>query len=308
MRRIGFYWAAVAWTAASMLAPTGASAGGLSTQIGEAVIENLQIGRTYNLADLANLHLVVTNTGDAAVDLKMDVLYPSDTQLRLEAMPIPDTSWVSLSQSWFDLSPGDMALSDITITIPDSKELLGKKYQFNVWSHTVPRGGTGMALAYGLRTRIIFTIDSVIADKADKEGTIVASKASTEFSLFPAEIYVDDVTLGDAFAVDEESGIVLTLTNSSEHKQEIHLESRRISESVASLTPGYRDAPDASFLSFDQSTIALPPNATRTIRMYLNFPAGKEYRGEKYMFIIHAYSEGNGVRSGVYSRLYASTK
>lgn len=305
MRRIGFFIAAVAWTATSTLVPTGANAGGLSTHIGEAVIENLQIGRTYNLADLANLHMIVTNTGEQSVDLRMDVLYPRDTQLKLEAMPIPDTSWVSLSQSWFELSPGSKAESDITITIPDSKELLGKKYQFNVWSHTVPRDGAGMALASGLRTRIIFTIDSVVADK---EETIVASNASTEFSLFPAEIYVDDVKLGDAFAVDKESGIVLTLTNSGEHEQEIHLESRLISESVASLTPGYRDAPDASILSFDQSTISMPPNSTRTIRMYLNFPEGKEYKGEKYMFIIHAYSEGNGVKTGVYSRLYASTK
>lgn len=305
MRRIGIFSAAVAITAVSMLAPLGANAGGLSTQIGEAVIENLQIGRTYNLVDLANLYLIVTNTGDASVNLKMDVLFPRENQLRLEAMPIPDTSWVSMSQSWFDLSPGSKAQSEITIAIPNNRELLGKKYQFNVWSHTVPRDGEGMSIAYGLRTRIIFTIDSVVAEE---DETIVASKSSTEFSLFPAEIYVDDVKLGDEFAVDRDSGIVLTLTNSSEHEQEIHLESRRISESVAYLTPGYRDTPDASFLTFDQNTIALPPNATRTIRMFLRFPEGDEYSGEKYMFIIHAYNEGHGVTSGVYSRLYASTK
>lgn len=305
MRRIGFFMTMAAWTAANMLAPACAQAGGLSTHIGEAVIENLQIGQTYNLADLANLHMIVTNTGDLPVDLRMDVLYPRDTQLKLEAMPIPDTSWVSLSQSWFELSPGSKAESDITITIPDNKELLGKKYQFNLWSHTVPRDGAGMALASGLRTRIIFTIDTVVADKQE---TVTASKASTEFSLLPAEIFVEDVALGGAFAVDKESGIVLTLTNSSDHEQEVHLESRSIKESVASLTRGYRDAPDASILSFDQSTISMPPNTTRTIRMYLNFPDGEEYKDEKYMFIIHAYSEGDGIKTGVYSRLYASTK
>ena len=72
----------------------GTEAGGLRTQLGEVVIENLQIGQTYNLKQLANVRLIVTNTSDYSVDLRMDVQLPDSSELRKGAEPVPDTSWV----------------------------------------------------------------------------------------------------------------------------------------------------------------------------------------------------------------------
>jgi len=66
----------------ALAAYNGVEAGGLSTQLGEVVIENLQIGQTYNLKQLANLRLIVTNTSDYSVDLRMDILLPDSSELR----------------------------------------------------------------------------------------------------------------------------------------------------------------------------------------------------------------------------------
>jgi hypothetical protein len=280
-------------------------AGGLSTQLGEAVIENLQIGQTYNLQQLANLRLIVTNTSDYGVDLRMDIILPDSSELKNGSKPIPDTSWVKLSQNLFKLAPNEKASSDIIVSIPDEDQYLGKKYQVTIWSHTLGGSGSGMFLAYGLKTRIIFTIDTV---KAAKSEAITSSDASVSFTLKPEEIFLDNVELGKIYDVKKKKGLVLKITNPSEHEQTFNLQSLTVGNSVATLTKEYEDAPDASYLKFSDSSFVLPPKGTKTIKMYLKFPPEKEYSGKKYMFVIHAFTVNKKVSTGVYSRLYASIK
>ncbi len=280
-------------------------AGGLSTQLGEAVIENLQIGQTYNLRQLANLDLIVTNTSDFSVDLKMDVLYPDSSELKIGAKPIPDTSWVKLSQNLFKLAPNEKASSDIIVSIPEEDQYLGKKYQVTIWSHTLGGSSGGMFLAYGLKTRIIFTTDTV---KAAISEVITSSDANVNFLLKPEEIFVDNVKLGKIYDIEKKKGLVLKITNPSEHERTFMLQSLTVGNSLATLTKEYEDTPDASYLKFSENSFAVPPKGTKTIKMYLEFPPQNEYSGKKYMFVIHAFILDQKVSTGVYSRLYALVK
>jgi hypothetical protein len=280
-------------------------AGGLSTQLGEVVIENLQIGQTYNLKQLANLRLIVTNTSDYGVDLKMDVLSPDSADLRAGAKAIPDTSWVRLSQNSFELDPAEKAVSDIILSIPDAELYLGKKYQVTIWSHTLGGEGSGMFLAYGLKTRLIFTTDTV---RATQEEVITASDASVNFTLKPEEVFVDNVEPGKIYDVDKNTGLVLKITNPGDREQTFELQSLTVGNSEATLTQEYEDAPDASYLKFSENRFVIPPKGTKTVKVYLEFPPEKEYSGKKYMFVIHALSVDQKVTTGVYSRLYASIK
>ena len=281
-------------------------AGGLSTQLGEVVIENLQIGQTYNLKQLANLRLIVTNTSDYGVDLRMDILLPDSTELRHGAKPVPDTSWIKLSQNLFKLGANEKASSDIIISIPDGDQYLGEKYQVTIWSHTLGGGeGSGMFLAYGLKTRMIFTTDTVRATQSD---IFTSSDASVNFTLKPEEIFLKNVELGKLYDVEKNTGLVLKINNPSEREQTFKLQSLTVDNSVATLTKEYQDAPDASYLKFSENRFVLPPKGTKTIKMYLRFPPGKEYSGKKYMFVIHAFAVDQKVTTGVYSRLYASIK
>jgi hypothetical protein len=285
--------------------PFKAKAGGLSTQLGEVVIENLQIGHTYNLKKLVNLQLIVTNTSDYAVELKMEVLSPDKSELRQEAEPIPDPSWVKLSQALFKLIPNEKAISDIRLSIPDNDRYLGKKYQVTIWSHTLAGSGGGMFLAYGLKSRIIFTLDKV---RQAKSEAVTSSDARVDFKLKPEEIFLEKVELGRVYDVEKNAGIVLKVTNPNEREQIFKLQSLKVKNSMATLVEEYQDAPDTSYLKFSENRFVLPPKGTKTIKIYLNFPQKKEYSGKKYMFIIHALAEGEKVTTGVYSRLYASIK
>ncbi|MFH1685994.1 MAG: hypothetical protein ABIE70_00555 [bacterium] len=301
MRKIGFFFALGLALAAVVNIPDISVAGGLSTQLGEVVIENLQIGQTYNLRELANLQLIVTNTGEISVDLQMDVLVPDSGELKQGAAAVPDVSWIALSRNLFALEPNQNATADVVISIPDDDQFLGKKYQVNVWSHTLGVGS--MNLAVGLKSRIIFTTDTV---KADAHQVSTRSSASVDFTMAPGEIYVDNVPLGKSHDIGKAAGKVLTVTNNGEREQVYKIQSRTVANSSATLTADYVDTPDAAFLSFDKYEFTLSPMGTTTVNMYLEFPPKEEFAGKNFMFIIRAYTVGDEVSTGVYSRVYAS--
>ena len=301
MKRKGFCVAVCLCMVFLITLPGSLTAGGLRTHMGEVVIENLQVGQTYNLKELANLRMIVTNSEENQVDLQMEALVPDTGELRQGAEAIPDISWVTLSQEFFTVGPLQNAVSDIVISIPDDGRYLGKKYQVNIWSHTL--GGGAMNVAVGLKTRIIFTTDTV---KADPDQLFTRSDASVDFTMEPGEIHLDDVPLGEKYDIGDKAGIILIITNKGEREQDFRLVSRSLGNSSATLDEEYSDTPDATFLSFSKSQFTLKPQESIAVNMYLEFPAVEEYSGGKFMFIINAYTAGERISTGVYSRLYAS--
>lgn len=283
--------------------PFKAKAGGLSTQLGEVVIENLKIGQTYSLKELANLSLIVTNTSDYKVDLKIEVLIPEFSELRKNSEPIPDPSWIGVDKDFFELPPGEKAISNIIISIPDDEEYFGKRYHAMIWSHTV--GGKGFVLAYGLKTGVIFTIDTT---RQVDEDTTTFTKADLNFSLKPEETYLENIEAGKVYDVEKMKSLTLKITNSSGQKTTYQLKSLNVKNSCTTLTKGYEDTPDPSFLKFSEDEFTVSPHQTKEIKMYLTFPQKKEYSGRKYMFVIYASIPDQKVVAGVYSRLYASIK
>ena len=291
--------------AVMMTVPDQATGGGLSTQLGEAVIENLQIGQSYNLKQLANLSLVVTNTSDFPVDLLMEPLLPAESELKMEASDIPDKSWISFSEDQFKLGPGEKASSDIIITIPRDESHLGKKYQVMIWSHTLGTGGGGMNLAYGLKSRIIFTIDTTMAGEDYKPPV---SNASAGFTVSPKEIFLQGVETGKIYDVAEYTGQILEITNPGDCDRTFILESRTVENSLAMITEGFEDAPNASYLKFSENEFTIPSGEKKSVSVYLDFPSEEKFSGRNYVFVIYAHTADEGVTGGVYSRLYASIK
>ena len=142
-----FFWLMLFCLSASLYA------GGLSTTFGEVKVEGLKIGGDYSMEKTAKFPLVVQNTSDRELELKIEVLYPKETELKSGYQIIPDKSWISLKEDYFKLSPGQEAKTDVLIKIPDDQNLLGKKYQVYLWSHTI-----GRSLGIGLKSRLLFSI------------------------------------------------------------------------------------------------------------------------------------------------------
>jgi hypothetical protein len=280
-------------------------AGGLSTPLGEVVIENLQVGQTYSLKDLAHLSMHVTNNNEQSVDLRMDILAPAESELKQAAAPIPDISWLQLDQQLFSVDPGGLATTDMYLTIPDEDVYLGGKYQVMIWSHTVARPGQGMSLAYGLKSRIIFTIDAVRADETEGWS---ATGADAGFAMGPSEITLTDVQPGDVWDVAEQSGVVLTITNPGTEARTFILTSFHPADGDAGLAGGFEPTPDPSFLSFSESEFTLQPGDDKDVHLFVNIPDKPGHTGRSYLFMIKAETGDKNVTGGVWSRVYASLK
>jgi hypothetical protein len=160
-----------------------------------------------------------------------------------------------------------------------------------------------MSLAYGLKTRLIFTTDTA---KSTEHNAVQSSTARGDFTLKPEEIRLDNVHGGSLYDVEEQKGVVLEITNPSDHEQSYRLQSLPVSASLATLVAGFSETPDASYLKFSDDRVVVGPHQTKTVRIYLDVPAKKEYRGKHYMFVVRAVAEGEGVVASVYSRLLTS--
>ena len=140
---------------------------GISTTFAEVILKDLEIGRSYSTKGIAHMPLCVMNTGGETIDLKIDVLIPQPADLKKGYEAIPDVSWIRLEKDFFsDLAPGEQAVTDVILTIPDDKKYAGKKYQVYLRSHTV--GKKGLAIAVGLRSRLLFTMRAEIEKSANE--------------------------------------------------------------------------------------------------------------------------------------------
>jgi hypothetical protein len=140
-------------------------AAGLKTTFVKVTLENLRIGDTYNIRRLANLPLAVYNTGADTIGLKVEPTVPLAGELREGYEPIPDPSWVTLTQEIFEgIRPGAPGMTDVVISIPNDVRYLGKRYQVMIWSHTV---GAGL-IACGLKSEVLLSISSETAEPRPK--------------------------------------------------------------------------------------------------------------------------------------------
>lgn len=134
-----------------------ACAAGLSTGFSEVSLENLETGKSYSTKDKASLPLVVVNTGKEPVDLKVELLFPEESELKTGYEPVPDLNWISLEKYEFsDIEPGEAATTDVLISIPDDERFRGKKYQLFLWTHTI-----GRSIGVGLKSKLLMSIREV---------------------------------------------------------------------------------------------------------------------------------------------------
>jgi len=277
--------------------------GGLSTQAGEVVIENLKIGQTYNTRELVDLPLRVINRGDETVDLKMELYIPPENKIRRGYEPIPDVSWVKLSKDFFTVGPGESAVADVIISIPNDEKYFNKRYQFNIWSHTVH---SGKFIALGVDSRFLFTIANVRADVSEERYMELIGDIN--FSLLPHRLHINNIKLGKKYDIEKVSGISFKLINPNDREFTYRMTSLNTKKALVQATKGWEDCPDPSFLTFDKSEFTVGANEIKKIRVYLEFPNKKEYKGKEYLFIIYTEVLGQAIPFGVYNNVYVTTE
>lgn len=285
-----------------------ARAGGLRSNFGVLFLENLRVGRTYSILNLASEPLRVVNTTNNTVELKIEIGYPSPSDLRRSYEVIPSTSWIKLEKDEFTLEPGQMAVADFTISIPNDEKYIDKSYQFFVWSHVERllgerKGGTH--ILPGVKGFICFTVAPIKPGVSDKEAEEI--RANLGFNVTPNRITVTGIEVGKKYDIGKLIGKDFRLINPNDETFTYKMEPITVARSMMNLVPGYGDCPDPSFLIIDEPVFEVEGNSIKKKKIYIQFPKEDKYRNKKYEFIIYTYVLNQKIISGVYSDVFVIT-
>lgn len=274
------------------------SAGGLKCSIGEVVIENLSIGQTHSLEELAALLLTITNTGELPVTVKVEPTIPEGSDLRYGASAIPDLSWASVDRETFVLAPNESERVNMSIRIPDERQLLGQKYQVNFWSHTLPQPGDFVAC--GLSSRVVFSINPARAE----EGASLAG--GTSIALSPSEVTLRTVTAGEPLSLETSLDQPLVLENPSSERVTVELSVLHLKATGAQLQAGFGDLLEVARVDLSPRQVELGPGERKIVSGTVTFTPGRSFPEKTVIGIISAQVVGRNVTTGIFARIYAA--
>jgi hypothetical protein len=286
--------AAVVIMAAALAAHAVAAEGaGLKTTFVKVSLDNLVIGHTYNIRQMANLPLAVYNTGDEPTDIRVEATVPIQGEARPGYEPIPDASWIAFKQSAFEgVAPSAVAMTDVLISLPADSKYLGRRFQVMIWSHTV---GGGL-VACGLKSEVLFTVSP---EPGEPEPAL---------TMLPTEIYIPEVQPGSAFDLEQAgSGVTLKIFNPFEEARPVRLQSVPLEASPLEIKDGYLASPDPAFLEIEVEALTVPAKGEVSVELGVRLPDDPQYRGKRYMFAV-ALAESGADQATAFSAVYVTVK
>jgi hypothetical protein len=287
-------------TIVALTLPQTGIAGGLRCSLGEVVIENLKIGQRYSLDTLANLPLSLTNTSKHPVRVAIVHMIPDSSELRQGAEPIPGLGWASATPETLDLAPNETKAAQIVFNIPDDESLFGRRFQAMFWSHTLPRAGD--MLAYGLKSRVIFSIDR------ERENEGVRPEGNLSLTLLPAQGEIDRLTPGRTYRLEEALREPLKIRNTSDRAVQVELRALSLGEAGMRAEAGCADLLNSGKVQLTPSSFPLAPGEERTVEGTLSLEKGARPKGKDLMCVISAAVTDQAVKTQIYSRIYAHAR
>ncbi len=281
-------------------------AGGIRTDFGDVQIDNLGIGRTYNLRDLAGTPMKVTNTGADTINLVMSAEIPTDamiTPIRKELgyKPVPTIDWVTLGQTQFIVPSGESAYTDIIIKIPDDPSLYGKKFQADIFSRTSGAEFLNMGVWSHLQLTIAGSPEAQAAiEKNRKHGVL----GNMEYTLLPDKLVIENVVIGKTLDIKKELKRTMMVANSGADSIELSLKPVPIGDTPLSLQTGYEEG-NLDWLAIKSGRLKVEGSSFADPGFTLKIPNDKSLAGKKLMWVVKvAPASADVVGVTYYGKLY----
>src|ERR1044071_277843 len=261
---------------------------GIRTDFGDVMIDNVGLGRSYNLRDLAGKPLKVTNRGQQTVTLLMDVQAPNIKDItpqrrEMGFKPLPSPSWVTLSQSQFVVPPGESAYTDVVVTIPNDPSLYGKKFQIGIYSRTVDKGFLHVGVWSNLFLTVIPNPETQAAmEKTKKRGFI----GTMDYTLLPDKLVILNAPIGRKIDIAKEIKRTIKLANSGSEAIELRAKVIPVGDSPIGLQEGFEEAKDLGWLKLSSDTFKVEPDSFVDPGLILEFPNDPKLLKKKIMFVI----------------------
>ena len=281
-------------TLLSLATPLVASAGGLRCSVGEVVLENLKISKTYSLRTLANLPLTLTNSGDRSVTVALDPMLPGESELRGGAEAIGSLEWISVEPKTLTLEAGQTGTADVTLVLPDDEKLFGRRFQAMVWSHTLPDPND--LVSVGLKSRIIFSVDT------ERDSGTAVPTGELGIQLESAELKLTGLKARRAYKLEDLMMRPMTVRNTSSRTLTIELAPAAVPASEAAEAG---DLLSVAQLRFEPAIVVLAPGERRAVTGTLTVNDSAKLRGRRLRCAVSASVTDMAVRTRILSRIVA---
>lgn len=252
---------------------------GLAARFGEVVVENAEIGRTYNLRETLKLPFGIENRGIGEVEVVVEFEPPAKNHVKEGYEAIPDPTWLRALPDRLKIGPKSQGFFDLLLTIPDDPALNGRHFHAIVKARTIGTGLLGVAIENNLRFSVGPGPESLKEEKRQK------AMAKLDFDVSPQTIYVTDVPLGKAFDTKAEQNKVIRVANYASDPLPIKLTSEEWNQKLY-MPAGYEPIPDPSWVKFKTSEQKIEPEQIGSFQFVIQIPDEPAYRGKKFAALI----------------------
>lgn len=247
---------------------------GLTNRYVDVVLQNISMGRTYEIGRVQSQKFSVSNQGKTTLSLKVEKEIPDASFLKPGYESIPDPSWLNVSPAHFKLDPGESLTGRITLRVPKDARWKGRHYQASLWTHSADG-----PMAVGIRSYIRFSIETgqpPITEAIEKS-------ANVKIALSPG------ANLNALAGVKSEIGTV-TVKNENQYAvtirvRSVHSRGERLSNAI--------QTPNPEFVKLSSELVDVPARSSMKIALFADIPAGGAHFGKTYAFSIRAEELNN---------------
>lgn len=267
----------------------------LSSTFSEVNVDNIQPGRRYSMKKLASFPYNISNKGKIPAQLALDIIKPGADQLKDGYEVIPDTSWIKLETNRITVNPGETKRVDVYIYVPDNAKYLGKKYEADIWAHTI-EAVEGLPVAVGLQSRLLLTTAKVYD----------AAQRQFGFIIEPENIYLDGVDAGKLIDVLRIASSSLKVTN--EYNEPVEFNAETVKNDYPKGQDDSRFVRDTSIdLQVEPRSFKLQPFETGRINFKVTVPEQRANTGKRLLWVVRISPTGK-YGNPKYFRLYLTLK
>lgn len=267
----------------------------------DVILENLILGRTYNLREMGNLPYRVTNAGSAPVEVVIEIEIPSEGEIKPGYKPIHDPGWIKIVPDKFRLKPGESGIAEVLLTVPDEEKYVNCHFQARISAHTVATGFMGVGVSHRIRFSVGKAPETVEAEKKKK------AMLTLKFEFKPRSMYLAEIRLGKKYKSGNKGIKKLKVINWADNS--LHLKFRSVEyRTDFSLPSGYKPAPDPSWLKVGNDEFELKGNDINELKYSLKIPDDAANYNRKFAFLIKAEIVGVEVPLELYTRIYITTE
>ncbi len=230
---------------------------GLTVEPGGLLLQNVPLGKVYDLHKETGMYIKVCNSLDRSVTYRISVQRPSEGgsgRWMVGYQEIPDPDFLSFDRNEVAIEPEGVGEVNLSLTLPDEPRYYNQHWAVTVAIEGQPAPGEAFALAAYLPFEI--ETESRMANGVRPWGKIGVEPSS--------------LTLKTA-----ENGKVKIYNNEGRgHKYKLRVGIPADTSSVRQIghTPRYRDVPDFNWIDMSHKEVAIKQNGVQEVSLTARLP------------------------------------